>query len=58
MANPRKFTEKIARLKQNDEEGRRAFEQVMKVPVSMLEVLNFYLLFSVLILARCNAASY
>lgn len=42
MASPRKFAEKIARLKQQEEEGNRSYEEVMKQPLSgIVEVTEF-----------------
>ena len=38
MASPRRFADKIAKLKQNQEAGTRAFEDIMRLPVSRLEV--------------------
>lgn len=43
MANPRKFAEKIALHNQKQEEGTRAFEQIMK-EVSILEVFLIFLI--------------
>ncbi|XP_029179540.1 CREB-regulated transcription coactivator 1-like isoform X1 [Acropora millepora] len=37
MATPRRFADKIAQLKQNQEAGTRAFEEIMKKPVYELE---------------------
>lgn len=42
MAAPRKFAEKIARLKQQEEEGNRSYAEVMKQPLSgIVEVSEF-----------------
>ena len=57
MANSRKFADKIAWHKQNQEDGTRAFEQVMNKPVTILEVTEFFLIgefiFLVLYVLRC-----
>lgn len=55
MANPRKFAEKIALHNQKQEEGTRAFEQIMK-EVSILEVFLIFLInryFFIRFVVRC-----
>lgn len=46
MATPRRFADKIAQLKQNQEAGTRAFEEIMKKPVYELEVCTVVVFFS------------
>lgn len=45
MATPRRFADKIAQLKQNQEAGTRAFEEIMKKPVYELEVCTVVVVF-------------
>ena len=45
MATPRRFADKIAQLKQNQEAGTRAFEEIMKKPVYELEVCTVVVFF-------------